>query len=153
MFPHILRPVLRAAKSCGIRAVRNPFEPLRSWLGKAVAGTPGLWARSLAVAAFGHFARDFYRVIREENMLTTDGTVGIAATGLLDDKILLAIVHALPEGTWELVCHPGYADADLEAAGTRLVQSRQVELSALTSCETKQALQSRGIELISYADL
>ncbi len=153
MFPHILRPVLRAAKKCGIRAVRNPFEPVRSWPGKVVAATPALWARSLAVAAFAHFAPDFYRAIREEKMLTTDGTVGIAATGLLDQKILLAIVDALPEGRWELVCHPGYADADLEAAGTRLVQSRQVELSALTSRDTKQALQSRGVELISYVDL
>lgn len=153
MFPHILRPVLRAAKACGVRAVRNPFEPLRSWPGKVVAGTPRLWARSVAVAAFGHFAADFYKAIREENMLTTNGTVGIAATGLLDQEVLLAILRALPQGTWELVCHPGYADAELEAAGTRLLQSRQVELAALTSTETKQALQAQGIELISYADL
>src|SRR5258708_25743462 len=27
MFPRVLCPVLRAARSCGIRAIRNPFEP------------------------------------------------------------------------------------------------------------------------------
>ena len=27
MFPAVLRPVLRAARKAGIRAVRNPFEP------------------------------------------------------------------------------------------------------------------------------
>ena len=27
MFPVVLRPLLRAAKACGISAVRNPFEP------------------------------------------------------------------------------------------------------------------------------
>jgi len=153
MLPAILRPVLRAARACGIKAVRNPFEPLRSWPGGMVATTPGLWLRSAAVATFQFFAADFGKAIREEGMITTDGTVGIIATGLLDQKVLLAILHALPEGTWELVCHPGYADDDLKAAGTRLVQSRQVELQALTSGATKKAMAAHGIELISYADL
>jgi len=153
IFPQILRPVLRAAKARGIRAVRNPFEPLGSWPGWLVAGKPGLWVRSLAVAAFHYFAADFRQAVREEDMLTTDGTVGIAATGLLDQRILLALLKGLPEGTWELVCHPGYADADLATTGTRLIQSRQVELQVLTSRETKAMLDASGIELISYADL
>jgi len=72
---------------------------------------------------------------------------------MLDQKKLLQILEALPEGTWELVCHPGYSDADLQAAGTRLTQSREIELSALSSTETKKALARRQIELISYADL
>jgi hopanoid biosynthesis associated protein HpnK len=153
LFPSVLRPVLRAAKACGIRGVRNPFEPLRSWPGGLVATTPGLWLRSAAVAAFGFFAADFRKAIQEEGMLTTEGTVGIAVTGLLDQKKLLTILQALPEGTWELVCHPGYADDDLKASGTRLVQSRQVEFEALASAETRKTLAARGIELISYADL
>ena len=153
MFPNVLRPVLRAARACGIRAVRNPFEPLRSWPLGLVVATPGLWLRSAGVLAFQLFAGEFRKAIIETGMLTTDGTVGIAATGKLDQKVLLAILASLPEGTWELVCHPGYADADLQAAGTRLVQSRQVELEALTSKETRKMLNSRGIELISYADL
>jgi len=153
IFPQILRPVLRAAKARGILAVRNPFEPLGSWPSWLVAGKPGLWVRSLAVAAFHYFAADFRQAIREEDMLTTDGTVGIATTGLLDQPILLALLKGLPEGTWELVCHPGYADADLATTGTRLIQSRQVELQVLTSHETKAMLDACGVELISYADL
>ena len=86
-------------------------------------------------------------------MASTDGTVGIAVTGLLDQQKLLRILEALPEGTWELVCHPGYSDADLQAAGTRLTQSREIELAALTSAVTKEALLRQSIELISYADL
>jgi hopanoid biosynthesis associated protein HpnK len=153
LFPSILRPVLRAAKTCGVRRLRNPFEPLRSWPAGLVVATPGLWSRSAAVAVFRLFAAKFRKAIKEEGMLTTDGTVGISATGLLDQKVLSALLQALPEGTWELVCHPGYADDDLKAAGTRLVQSRQVELQALTSEATKKAIAGRGIELISYADL
>ena len=153
MFPHVLRPVLRAAKACGIRAIRNPFEPLRSWPIRMVLGTPGLWLRSAGVMAFQMFAAEFRRALKEEGMVSTDGTVGIAVTGLLDQQKLLRILEALPEGTWELVCHPGYSDSDLQAAGTRLTQSREIELAALTSVDTKKALARCHIELISYADL
>lgn len=153
MFPRVLRPLLRAAKSCGIRAVRNPFEPIRCWPAGMVLGSPGLWLRSAGVMAFQTFAAEFRRAVKEEGIVSTDGTIGIAATGLLDQKKLLQILEALPEGTWELVCHPGYSDSDLQAAGTRLTQSREIELSALTSAETKKALARREIELISYADL
>lgn len=153
MFPSVLRPVLRAARACGIRAVRNPFEPLRSWPRGLVMSTPGMWLRSAGVATFRMFAGAFRRAIQEEGMKTTDGTVGIAVTGKLDQKSLSAILQALPEGDWELCCHPGYSDADLKAAGTRLTQSRETELEALTSDETKSLMSRRGIELISYADL
>lgn len=153
MFPHVLRPVLRAAKACGIKAVRNPFEPLRAWPHNAVLGTPALWLRSAGVTAFQMFAGEFRSAIKEEGMLSTDGTVGIAATGKLDQKMLLRILTALPEGTWELVCHPGYSDSDLQAAGTRLTASRETELAALISGETKDALKRQKIELISYAKL
>ncbi|HEY1527271.1 MAG TPA: ChbG/HpnK family deacetylase [Candidatus Angelobacter sp.] len=153
MFPHVLRPVLRAARACGIRAVRNPFEPVRSWPGSMVFSNPGLWLRSGGVLAFQMFASEFRRALKEQGMVSTDGTVGIAATGLLDQQKLLRILRALPEGTWELVCHPGYSDADLQASGTRLTQSREVELSALTAIETREVLAHLKIKLISYADL
>jgi chitin disaccharide deacetylase len=153
MFPHVLRPVLRAAKACGIRAVRNPFEPFRSWPHGTVIATPALWLRSAGVTAFQIFAAEFRRALKEEGMLSTAGTVGIAATGKLDQKMLLQILTALPEGDWELVCHPGYSDADLKAAGTRLTGSREIELAALISRETKEALARQKIELISYAEL
>ncbi len=86
-------------------------------------------------------------------MITTDGTVGIVATGKLNQEQMTAILNALPEGTWELVCHPGYCDPDLRSAGTRLLESRHVELQAIESVETEKVLADRGIELISYADL
>ncbi len=145
MFPHVLHPVLQAARSCGIRAVRNPFEPMRAWPSGLAMKTPGLWLRSAAVAAFQVFAAEFHRALRDHGMVSTDGTIGIAVTGQLDQKILLRLLTALPQGTWELVCHPGYSDAELRAAGTRLLQSREIELSALTSQETKDTLARQNI--------
>src|SRR5712671_7902813 len=55
MFSRVLRPVLRAAKACSIRAVRNPFEPMRCWPAGMVFATPGLWLRSAGVMAFQMF--------------------------------------------------------------------------------------------------
>jgi len=153
MFPHVLRPVLRAASACGVRAVRNPFDPLRTWSFGATVSAPGMWLRSAGVLAFQIFAAEFRMAVKEEGMLTTDGTVGIAATGKLDQRMLVKILNSLPEGTWELVCHPGYSDDALLAAGTRLTKSREVELAALVSAETKETLVRQKIELISYAEL
>lgn len=153
MFPHVLLPVLRAAKTCGVRAVRNPFEPWRCWPRSVVLGSGAMWLRAAGVGCFGMFASAFRKAVAEENMITTDGTIGIVATGKLDEGLLFCTLETLPEGTWELVCHPGYSDTDLQAAGTRLTQSREVELEALTSPEVKSLIARRGIELISYANL
>ena len=153
MFPHVLRPVMRAARACGIRAIRNPFEPMRSWPRGMVLGTPALWLRSAGVMTFQVFASEFRRALKEEGMVSCDGTVGIAVTGKLDQEMLSRILKALPEGTWELVCHPGYSDDDLRAAGTRLTQSREIELASLISAETKELFVRQKIELISYAEL
>jgi hopanoid biosynthesis associated protein HpnK len=153
MFPHVLRPVLRAAKTCGVRAVRNPFEPWRCWPRSVVLSSGSMWLRAAGVGCFGAFAAAFRKAVQEENVLTTDGSIGIVATGKLNLHLLLCTLENLPKGTWELVCHPGYSDADLQAAGTRLTQSREIELEALTSPEVKDLIARRGIELISYADL
>ena len=42
MFPQVFRPLLRAAKACGVTAIRNPFERIRA---AEVASRPALWQR------------------------------------------------------------------------------------------------------------
>ena len=86
-------------------------------------------------------------------MLTPDGTVGIVATGAMDASLFESIVNSLPEGTWELVCHPGYNDADLGSIRTRLRESRAQELEILTSPEARKILAHSGVRLISYREL
>ena len=65
---------------------------------------------------------------------------------------LLDIIHKLPEGTYEVMCHPGYADAVL-IAGSTINRQRETELDVLTDAEVGQAIQARGIKLISFAEL
>ncbi|HEV2990378.1 MAG TPA: ChbG/HpnK family deacetylase [Candidatus Angelobacter sp.] len=153
IFPHVLHPVLQAARSCRVRAVRNPFEPATLWPQGSIVRTPALWMRALQVKLLYRYSLEFNEAVNNEQMKTTKGTAGIIATGCLNQELLTATLQALPEGDWEFVCHPGYLDSDLRSAGTRLLQSRMTELQALTSQETRQVLVQRGIKLISYEDL
>jgi predicted glycoside hydrolase/deacetylase ChbG (UPF0249 family) len=84
---------------------------------------------------------------------TPDGTLGVVVTGALDERLFRNIAAIIPEGTWEFVCHPGYNDADLKSAKTRLRESRETELRLLTLPEVRDLLTNSGIELISYREL
>jgi predicted glycoside hydrolase/deacetylase ChbG (UPF0249 family) len=51
------------------------------------------------------------------------------------------------------MCHPGVYGDDLRAAPTRLKESREQELRALTSAEVRRALEESQVRLVSYRDL
>jgi hopanoid biosynthesis associated protein HpnK len=150
IFPNVLRPLLRSAKACGVRAVRNAFEPVRISL---LAERPSLWRRISQVKFLRSLSRTFRKTVREAGMFSPDGTLSIAATGVLDRKLFRLLLENLPEGTWEFVSHPGYHDADLQTVRTRLKESRAQELELLTSPEAREIVSKNGIELISYREL
>src|SRR5712692_2044134 len=150
IFPQVLRPLLRAAKACGVRALRNPLAPIRDML---LGERSSSWNRWIKVRALQSLAGKFRQAVQEAGMITTDGTFGIVATGALDERLFRFMVENLPEGTWEFVCHPGYNDAELQSVRTRLRESRVRELRLLTSTATRDLLASSGIQLISYGDL
>lgn len=149
VFPQVLRPLLAAAKRCGIRSIRNPFELIRV----ANFSRPDLWSRALEVGVLRGFAKRFKRMIADAGMASPDGTLGIVATGGLDERLFEVLAKNVPEGTWEFVCHPGYNDADLQSVRTRLRESREHELKILTSPRARECLLAQGIELISYRGL
>jgi len=157
VFPAILRPLLRAARTFGIRAVRNPFVPARALAFEDLRKRPALWKRYWQTRALRRFLPAFHELLAEHGMISPDGCVGVMETGLLDADLFAAMIQAvaeaLPEGTWEMVCHPGYDDAELAAVRTRLRASRQAELEVLTSADARSLLEKSGIELISYRDL
>jgi chitin disaccharide deacetylase len=153
LFPKILRPLLRAAAGCGVHAVRNPFGPKLPLRSSRLLSRPGLWSRFAEVRLLRAFAGNFLRAAHREGFSTPDGTLGIEVTGALDETLFHAIARSLPEGTWEFVCHPGYNDAELQTARTRLRASRETELRVLTLPSARQVLSQEGIELISYRHL
>jgi hopanoid biosynthesis associated protein HpnK len=153
LFPAVLRPLLRAARACGVHAVRNPFGPGKSLRSSALLARPNLWTRYAEVRILRALAGKFREAVRRQGMTTPDGTLGIVVTGTLDEELFRAIAAAIPEGTWEFVCHPGYNDADLRQANTRLRESRETELRVLTLPAARKLLEDRCIALISYRDL
>lgn len=153
LFPSVLKPILAAARDCGIRALRNPFAPIKPLAFAHLARRPHLWKRYSEVAVLRGYAQRFRELVQSHGMVTTDGTFGIVVTGALDQKLFDAIMGCVPEGTWEFCCHPGYNDVDLDRIQTRLRGSRDSERRVLTSSEAREAIRKNGIELISYWDL
>ncbi len=145
MFPVVFRAMLRAAKTCHVRAIRNPFEPL-------FFAEIRNWKRRIQLGMLRSFRSSFREALNEAGTGTPDGCVGIVATGGLDLPTFRHLIENLPEGTWEFVTHPGYNDAELNSIKTRLRQSRENELAILTAAEAKEVLQREQIELISYRD-
>jgi len=144
MFPQVLRPVLRAARAAGIRAIRNPFEPL--WSINATAHATE--TRRAQVLLLRRLESRFRRVVAKEGFVTSDGAVGVLATGSLELSVVHGLIAAMPEGTFEFVSHPGYRDETLARANTRLLESREIERNALVAIKGYS-----GIDLISFADL
>jgi hopanoid biosynthesis associated protein HpnK len=150
LFPRVLRPLLRAAASCGVRAIRNPFERIQ---GSQLAASPSLWRRWTEVGILRSLAKQFREAVQQAGISTPDGTLAIVATGSLNERLLSLMVENLPDGTWELVCHPGYNDADLQEVRTRLHESREEELRILTSSSTRDLLAANGVEIVSFREL
>ncbi|HEV2470935.1 MAG TPA: ChbG/HpnK family deacetylase [Candidatus Sulfotelmatobacter sp.] len=153
VFPQILKSLLRAAADCGVRALRNPFGPRRPFRSSQLLARPNLWTRYAEVRILRAFSDKFRDAVAHAGFVTPNGTLGIEVTGTLDETLFRAIAESIPDGTWEFVCHPGYNDADLRAANTRLRESRETELRVLTLPSAREMLTREGIELISYREL
>jgi hopanoid biosynthesis associated protein HpnK len=155
MLPGLFEIALRLAKRHGIGAIRVSHEAssLRSALstGHLRAGVvlkQGVQARGLKL-----LARDAREQAERAGVSTADYFCGIAQTGELTKEGVARLLRSLPEGTTELMCHPGYADEALRKTATRLQGSRQKEVEILTDTEIRNLVASQGIRLIDYAFL
>jgi predicted glycoside hydrolase/deacetylase ChbG (UPF0249 family) len=146
LLPPVLDAVARISEEFAIRWVRQPFD---------FAGQPGgvplpkRWANRGMSLMRGRFGR----VLAGHGCRSTDHFIGFSQTGRYDARHLVALIHALPEGSTEFMCHPGHCGDELRAARTRLKDSRQRELDALTDPAVRAALSEAGVRLASYRDL
>ncbi len=153
MLPGLFEIVLRLAKKHGIAAVRISHEEssLRAALsaGAKQKGTvvmkQGVQARGLKL-----LAPDAREQAERAGIAAADYFCGIAQTGELTKEGVLHLLETLPEGTTELMCHPGYLDDDLAKSATRLQASRQAEIAILTDTQVRNLVASQGIRLIDY---
>ena len=154
MLPGLFEIALRLAKRHGIGAIRVSLEAssLRAALSsgeKQNAGVvikQGVQARGLKL-----LARDAREQAERAGISTADYFCGIAQTGELTLEGVMQLLKNLPEGTTELMVHPGYSDDALRKTATRLQESRQSELAILTDTGIRNLVASQGIRLIDYA--
>ncbi len=148
LLPPVLEQVAKLGAEFGVHWVRRPMDfPLHG----SAADVP--FSVRLASRAMGSLRRRFHRVLERHGCRTTDWFAGFQVTGRFDAEYLVSLLRNLPEGTTELMTHPGYCGEELQAARTRLKASRQAELAALTDARVRQTLRSEGIELKAYSQL
>ena len=133
----------------GVKAIRKVIERmpgLRSLLFKNYRTCAQVFEQYM-------FAKMVAAIWRQPPFVTPDYFYGITQTGFLDFGAFANIVHDLKGGISELMCHPGYADAELDRMPTRLRSQRESELELLTSAEVRDLLSRSGVELIGYTEL
>ena len=146
LLPPVLNAVARISEEFKIPWVRRPFDlPI----------TPNgiSWQKRAVNRAFGAVRGRFARVLAQHGCRSTDHFAGFQITGKFDASDLAALIRSLPEGSTEFMCHPGICTAELRGARTRLKESREEELRALTAPEVREALQESGVALTNYRDL
>jgi chitin disaccharide deacetylase len=132
VLPGISAIVIRLAQQFGIGNVLKQYL-----VGRGVSG----------------FARRFRKKLKHAGLLCSGHLYGLSETGFLNVRGVQDIVNRIPEGVSELMCHPGYVDADLVETGTRLLFQREIELEALRAPDVRRSVAHQGIQLMSYGDL
>jgi len=149
LLPPVLDVVARLSEEYKIPWVRRPFDlPLTPATRPAIG-----WAKRATSQALSVVRNRFARVLARHGCRSTDHFAGFQITGRYSAAELAQLIRALPEGSTEFMCHPGICGDELRAASSRLKESRERELRALTSPEVRAALAESGIELVSYRNL
>lgn len=152
MLPGLFEIAVRLAKRHGVRAIRVSHEAsgMRALLSGGTKNSGLVMKQGIQARGLKLLARGAREVAERSGVATTDYFCGITQTGELTREGLEALLSALPEGTTELMCHPGYADEELRRSATRLQESRQAELAILTDARIRNLVAGQGIRLIDY---
>jgi predicted glycoside hydrolase/deacetylase ChbG (UPF0249 family) len=146
LLPPVLDAVARIAEECKIPWVRRPFD-------FPMTHNEVPWARRATSAALGMLRGRVGRILKKHGCRSTDHFAGFQITDRYSSAYLTRVIGALPAGSTEFMCHPGVCTDELRSARTRLKESRERELRALTAPEVRAALARHGVELVSYRNL
>ncbi len=145
LIPSVRNAVLRVSQDFAIPFIRKPLDFARD------RSAP--LAKQATAALMRLALRGFDRQLAAAHGRRTHHFTGFQLTGRMTTATLAATLAALPEGSTELMCHPGFLTTELAQARTRLKQSRQEEHRALCSAEVRDLLVQNRIQLTCYRDL
>jgi predicted glycoside hydrolase/deacetylase ChbG (UPF0249 family) len=146
VFPAVLGAVLGTAKGFGIRRMRVPDEAV---LPDGDAVPAELLAEARRFSSLGREAR---MRLAGAGIASSDHFRGLALKGRLDAERLLTLLGTLPEGTTELMVHPGRVPAR-DAFSAFSSADRERELEALLHPRFRLVLQAAGVVLVSFREI
>jgi chitin disaccharide deacetylase len=148
--PQICEAIISTVKDYGINAVRAPRE---RWRFDRGAESFEVIKQSAGAFGISQLCRVSDAKLKRSDMKKPDFFFGVARTGFWTKPWLIDLIERLPAGASELMCHPGYEDAELDVVKTRLRASRTNELRLLTDPDVVAKLKENGVELINFSGL
>jgi predicted glycoside hydrolase/deacetylase ChbG (UPF0249 family) len=144
MFPPVFQIVRRLAHWAENVWIRNPAGPWR----KSPDTSLGRWMQRLGLNLTCLSARRLRDGFQAQ---MPDGMYGFEVSGGLTRTALDQILRKIPDGLYELVCHPGEDDAETRTRYSHWGYRWAEELDTLTAPETQMVLKEHGIKLTSFA--
>jgi predicted glycoside hydrolase/deacetylase ChbG (UPF0249 family) len=144
--PRVARALIPVLERYGIRFVRIPREEPLPPFGFIISDEQLQFVRKI-----GEEAQKASELYAAAGILTTDHFRGLTLAGNASLKNLRHILGKLPEGTTELMVHPG-SDCTY-GMPFDLDPQRQTELRMLLDPSIREMLAEKKIELCSWADL
>lgn len=141
LHPTVARLVVEIGRDYGLRAVRLPFEPAAPLRRAAPQEKPAAPAWSPVVGALR-------RRLDRAGIARNDQVFGIAWSGRMVERRLLALLPHLPGGVSEVYSHPACGAVSF-VPGYRHAE----ELAALVSPLVRRRIAELGISLARYRDL
>jgi chitin disaccharide deacetylase len=148
--PQICEAIISTIKDYGINAVRAPRE---RWRFDHGARSFKLITQSAGAFGISQLCRISDARLKKSDVKTPDFFIGVARTGFWTKPWLIDLIEQLPAGSSELMCHPGYEDAELDGVKTRLRASRTNELRLLTDPDVVATLRENDVKLINFSGL
>ena len=143
IFPPVFQIVKRLIGGMDNVWIRNPTGPWR----KSAGVRMGRWAEQLGLNLTCLSARGLHR---SPPLQMPDGMYGFEVGGCLTLYALEQILRNIPEGLYELICHPGEDDADTGRRYGHWGYRWAEEAEALTAPAARMILKEQGIVLTSF---
>ncbi len=143
VFPGIAQVVARLANQFGISRIRLPLESFSKF---------GQYFQSPVLKKYfiGTLSRRALPVFKQHSLVFTDHFAGIQFPVVSRVESVTSFIENLPDGTTELMCHPGYrslTDSPFSSA------QREQELFSLTHPAVLESVERFNISLISYSEM
>ena len=143
--PGIIDIVLDLAARAGIRAVRTPRTPL-------FAGAFGGLGQLVGRLGLSTLARLAACKAHRRGLLTPDNFAGTVAGEAVSEGELLHLIAHLPQGTTEVMMHPGMKN-DVLQEDSGWQHDFEAELAAILSPRVGEALRKAEVEPVNFRHL